>query len=172
MTKLKVGKIIVISFIGLIVTFFVGLGGNFILKAGLPTVVSKAKVDFENRLLVLENNLAAGTISRNDYDSLAEIIRVQKANAEAPDEDLQVSGKLPEWVTRLGISEPENMKFDRVFSDFTSIDNPTEGFNSVSMIYTGRYEIAVKEASRIAAVANLSLGGNFKAKGAPVTKVF
>ena len=60
------------------------------------------------------------------------------------------------------------MKFDQDFSNSTSVADPSEGFNSVSLVYTGSYEKAVEEAAKIAAKAKLSVGGVFKAKGSPV----
>jgi len=168
MTKLKVEKFLVISFIGLFVIFFVGFGGNIVLKAGMPASVSKAEVNFEKRLQILEDNLVTGAISRTEYDSLADILRLQKATSEAVLDENHSPHSMPEWVQKLGITEPQNLKFDQVFSNYTSVDDPTEGFNSVSMVYTGKYADAVAEAAKIAKNANLFNGGNFKVKGSPL----
>jgi len=170
MNKIKIGKIIVISFIGLIVTLFVGLGGNITLNAGLPASDSRSEVNFENRLQTLEDNLVSGTISRIEYDSIIDVLHAQKTLAEALQDESHTPYNIPEWVTRLGISAPNGMKYDQIFSSFTSIDDPSEGFNSVSLIYTGSYDVAVSEAERIAANASLSIAGNLKAKGRPVKK--
>jgi len=169
MTKVKVEKFLVISFIGLIITFFVGFGGNIVLKAGLPVPVTKTDIDFEKRLQSLEDDLAAGNISRQAYDSLAGIIHKQQESRIKLQDDNHYLDKMPDWINSLGIYEPEGMKFDKAFSDFTSVDNPVEGFNSVSLVYTGSYEMAVKEATKLAESANLSVGGVFIAKGSPVS---
>ena len=168
MTKVKVEKILIISFIGLIVTLLVGLGGNIVLKAGLPASVLKTEVNFEKRLQTLEDDLVAGNITRYEYDSVSGIIRVQKLRASALHEDSHNPDRMPDWVNKLGISEPEGMKFDQVFSNFTSAEDPSEGFNSVSLVYTGSYEKATEEAAKIASAAKLSRGGTFRAKGSPV----
>ena len=168
MTKLKVEKFLVISFIGLIVTFFVGLGGNIVLKAGMPASVSKTEVNFEKRLQILEDDLLAGTISKTEFDSMADLLRLQKTTIEAVLDESHKPHKMPEWVMKLGIDEPQNLKFDQVFSNYTSVDDPAEGFNSVSLVYSGTYEQAMAEAARIAQNANLSSGRNFKTKGSPV----
>jgi hypothetical protein len=170
MTKLKVEKIIVISFIGLIVMFFVGFGGNIVLKAGLPSSVAKPEVNFEKRLQLLEDKLASGDITRPEYDSLTDQLRLQIKRSEALQNESHNPDKMPTWVSNLGIREPDGMKFDQVFSNYTSVDNPSEGFNSISLVYTGPYETAIDEASKIAAAAKLSAGGVFKAKGGPVRK--
>jgi hypothetical protein len=167
MTKVKVEKILVISFIGLIVTLLVGLGGNIVLKAGLPASVSKTEVNFENRLQSLEDDLVKGKITRQQYDSLADLLGMQKKRSLALLDESHNPDKMPDWVTKLGIDEPEGMKFDQVFSNYTSIDDPTEGFNSVSLVYKGSYDKAIAEAARIAANAKLSVGGVFRAKGSP-----
>jgi hypothetical protein len=170
MTKLKFEKFLVISFIGLIITFFVGFGENIALKAGSPASVSKTEVDFDQRLKSLEGDFAAGKITRNKYDSLSGIVRAGKERTEAAKGDQQNPDKIPDWVCKLGISEPSGMKFDPVFSNSTSVSDPTEGFNSVSLVYTGSYETAIAEAARIAADAKLSVGAVFIAKGSPLKK--
>ena len=167
MTKVKVEKIIAISFIGLIVTFFVGLGGNIVLKAGRPASVSQTEVNFEKRLLTLEEDLAAGTISKSEFDSMTDVLRVQKSAFEAVINESDKPHNIPEWVSKLGIDKPEKMKFDQVFSNYTSVDDPAEGFNSVSLVYSGGYEQAIKEAERIAKNANLSPGRKFTSAGTP-----
>ena len=168
MIKTKVEKIILISFIGLIVTLIAGLGGNIVLKAGSPATVAKTEVNFEKRLRDLEDDLVTGNINRHEYDSLAETLRIQIKRNEAVNDESHSPDKIPDWVNKLGISEPLGMKFDPVFSDYTSVNDPSEGFNSVSLVYTGTYEKAIEEASRIAANAKLTVGGVLKAIGSPV----
>jgi hypothetical protein len=168
MTKVKIEKIIVISFIGLFVAIFVGLGGNIVLKAGLPASVSKTEVNFEKRLQILEDDLVTGNITRYEYDSLAEQIRLQIKRSEVLQDESHNPDKMPDWVTKLGISEPKGMKFDQDFSNYTSFEDPSERFNSVSLVYNGSYEKAVKEAARIASNAKLTLSRIFEAEGRPV----
>jgi len=168
MTKIKVGKFLVISFIALIITFFVGFGENLALKAGSPASVSKTEVDYDKRIQILEGDLESGKITKHVYDSISDLLRLNKEQLEATTGETRSPDKIPAWVTELGISEPKGMKFDQVFSNSTSIDDPTEGFNSVSLVYTGKYETAIAEAARIASEAKLKVGGIFKAKGSPV----
>jgi len=170
MTKVKVEKVVVISFIVLIGIFLVGLNGNRVLKAGSPDSDPKSEVNIEERLRTLEDELESGKIAKREYDSLANILRVQIRGSEAVENEPHIIDKMPEWVTELGIPEPEGLRFDRDFSSFTSINNPSEGFNSVSLVYTGTYDNAVREAAKIAASAKLSLAGNFVAKGSPSKK--
>lgn len=167
MTKIKIEKFLVISFIGLIITFFVGLGGNIVLKAGLPTSTSVSGVNFEKRLRSLEYELATEQITRHQYDSLVNMLRSQKQQEVALTDKNINPDKMPGWVTKLGITEPSGLKFDPIFSNSTTVDDPSEGFNSVSMVYTGTFEQASSEAAKIASKAKLKLGGVFLAKGSP-----
>jgi len=171
MIKIKVEKILVISFIGFIIPFFVILGGNPSLKAGLPASGPKTEVNFEKRLQSLEDDLVTGNITKHEYDSLSDLLRLQIKGSVALAEENHTFDKIPDWVVKLGISEPEGMKFDQDFSNYTSVDSPSEGFNSVSLVYTGDYDQAIKEAAKIAASAKLVPGGNFKAKGSPVSNL-
>jgi hypothetical protein len=167
MTNFKVEKNIVISFIGLIFVFLVGLGGNIVLKAGSPSSGTKTEVNFEKRLQSLEDDLVAGNISKNEFDSLSNQLHTQLERNAALQDESHNPDKMPEWVSKLGVTEPDGMKFDQVFSNYTSVDDPAEGFNSVSLVYSGSYEKAMKEAARIASDAKLAIGCVFKAKGGP-----
>ncbi len=170
MLKVRIGKILVISFIGLIVAFFVGLGGNFILQAGLPTSVPKTEFNFEKSLQILEDDLDKGTITKHEYDSLSAQLHIKMERRYLLQDERNNPDKMPGWVTKLGITEPDGMKFDPIFSNYTSIDDPSEGFNSVSLVYTGSYEQAIEQAEKIAVSAKLSAGRIFKAKGSPASK--
>jgi hypothetical protein len=170
MLKVRIGKIIVISFIGLIVAFFAGLGGNFILQAGLPTSVPKTEFNFEKSLQILEDDLDKGTITKHKYDSLSAQLHIKMERRYLLQDESHNPDKMPEWVSKLGITEPDGMKFDPIFSNYTSIDDPSEGFNSVSLVYTGSYEQAIEQAEKIAVSAKLSAGRIFKAKGSPASK--
>ena len=171
MAKVKVEKILIISFIGLIITLFVGLGGNIVLKAGLPTSDSKTEVNFENRLQSLEDNLLAGTITKYEYDSLVDELRLLIKRSDALKDENNNPDKIPDWVTKLGLSEPEGMKFDEVLSHYTFLNDPSERFNSVSLVYSGDYDKAVIQAIKLASKAKLIPGRNFRAKGSPVANI-
>ena len=167
MTKTKVEKILIISFIGLIIIFLAGLGGNLVLKAGSPASAVKTEVNYEKRLQTLEDDLLSGKVTKREFDSLSDQLHTQIERTAALQDESHNPDKMPDWVSKLGITEPDGMKFDQVFSNYTSVDDPAEGFNSVSLVYTGSYDKAITEAARIAQSAKLSIGGEFKAKGSP-----
>jgi len=170
MRKIKVEKILIISFIGFIIAFFVIIGGNTVLQAGLPASVSRTEVNFEKRLQSLEDDLVSGSITKHEFDSLSDLLRIQIKRSEALKDENSNPDKIPVWVTKLGISEPFGMKFDEVFSHNNYVTDPSEGFNSVSLVYNGDYAQAVEEAARIAANAKLTSVGNFKTIGSPLRK--
>lgn len=171
MIKVKLEKIIIISFIGLIGIFLAGLSGNIVSKAGQPESTSGPAVNIEERLHDLSAQLEAGKITKQTYDSLSGILRAQVRNMEAVADENHPLEKMPEWVSKLGIKDPEGMKLDLDFSSYTSVNNPSEGFNSVSLIYKGDYETAVREATKMADTLKLAVGGNFEAKGNPREKM-
>jgi hypothetical protein len=137
-------------------------------RQGQNSHTEKTGINFEKRLQTLETELSENKISKTEYDSLAGIIYLQKQKSEVTEEESHSLEKIPEWVNKLGITTPENLKFDPVFSSATYADDPTEGFNSVTLVYTGTFENAAEDAAKIAANANLTIGGNFKSKGSPL----
>jgi hypothetical protein len=78
-------------------------------------------------------------------------------------EDKTIADSLPQWAKQLGLTEPEKLTLVREMSHQTSADDPGEAFNSVTLTYTGNYDTAMTEASRIAKAANLPLSKDFKA---------
>ena len=70
---------------------------------------------------------------------------------------------LPDWAKKLGLSEPKHMQLVPGMSHLTSDMEPAEGFNSVTLVYSGNYDYAMNEASRIAQAAKLPLSKEYKA---------
>lgn len=71
--------------------------------------------------------------------------------------------RLPAWAKVLGLSEPKNMYLVKHSSHLTSAVDPREGFNSVTLVYTGAYENAMNQASHIAKAARLPKSKEYKA---------
>jgi hypothetical protein len=167
MTSKKIAKNILIYFIVLIASVTVVLGGSIILRAGQPTAGTRAETDFDKRLKEAEAGLASNQITRAQYDSIYSVLQRQLKQVQALENEEGLSARIPAWASELGISEPQGMKFDPVFSSETSVSIPAEGFNSVTLIYSGSYSTAVAEAERLAASAGLQQAGDFTAKGSP-----
>lgn len=64
---------------------------------------------------------------------------------------------LPSWAKQLGLSEPIGMVLDQDYSQTTSEYNDNEGFNSVTLVYHGNYEAAMKQSGIIAKKANIPM---------------
>lgn len=71
-----------------------------------------------------------------------------------------VSG-LPSWAMKLGLSEPIGMVLDKDYSQTTSENNDNEGFNSVTLVYHGNYDVAMKQSEIIAKKANIPLSKDY-----------
>ena len=170
MIKLKIEKIFFISFIGSIIVFSALTGGNFVLKASQPVNISNDSFYIEKRLKLLDDQLSSGMITKYYYDSLADYLRMQIKQNSTMKNNLFYVPKMPDWVANLGITAPEGMKYDPMASVFTSVENPTEGFNSVSMIFTGNYDTAVKEAAQLASKAKVKIIRSSAAIGCPANK--
>jgi hypothetical protein len=69
---------------------------------------------------------------------------------------------LPEWAMKIGITLPEGLLFLPNLSKITSIDSSVNKYNSLTFIYVGPYETAMKQAELIASKANVSLNPDFK----------
>lgn len=69
---------------------------------------------------------------------------------------------LPAWAKQLGLSEPIGMVLDQDYSQTTSENNDNEGFNSVTLVYNGNYDVAMKQAGIIAKKANIPLSKDYE----------
>lgn len=69
---------------------------------------------------------------------------------------------LPDWAKELGLSEPRNMQLVTGMSHVTSAVEPGEGFNSVTLVYSGNYDTAMNQAGRIAKAAKLPQSKKYK----------
>lgn len=72
-----------------------------------------------------------------------------------------VSG-LPQWAKQLGLSEPTGMVLDKDYSQITSEDNDNEGFNSVTLVYHGNYDVAMKQSEIIAKKAHIPISKDYE----------
>lgn len=170
MIKQKIEKVIIISFIGLLICIIMGFGSEN-LKPNLAVNASNQNSGVAELLSKFDEGYNAGYISKHAYDSLTEAAIESDQQQNIIDIfDNATKETLPLWVTRLGIIEPERMKKDPILSNSTSSENPSEGFNSVSLVYNGPYEIAVEEAAHIAANAKLYEARSYKAIGSHLRK--
>ncbi len=88
---------------------------------------------------------------------------ISRGTARIITDDHTPATRLPVWAKALGLSEPKKMHLVKNASHLTSAVEPREGFNSVTLVYTGTYENAMSQASRIAKAARLPKSKEYKA---------
>lgn len=69
---------------------------------------------------------------------------------------------LPAWAKQLGLSEPVGMELDKDYSQTTSENNDNEGFNSVTLVYHGNYDVAMKQSEIIAKKARIPISKDYE----------
>ncbi|HJN05958.1 MAG TPA: hypothetical protein QF480_05035 [Bacteroidales bacterium] len=69
---------------------------------------------------------------------------------------------LPSWAKQLGLSEPIGMVLDKDYSQTTSENNDNEGFNSITLVYHGNYDVAMKQSEIIAKKARIPISKDYE----------
>lgn len=115
----------------------------------------------QKELDVLEQQRAEGKISDEEFNVRANEVKDTYGRALAKRDKVTPANGLPQWALQLGLTEPQGLTLDAAFSQVTSVQNKNEGFNSVTLVYTGNYEHAMGEATRIARQAGIPLGKDF-----------
>lgn len=113
--------------------------------------------NMEQQLLELEKMVNSGEISEDEMKKITEKYYGKNDNYEAETKSISSVEKIPLWANQLGLIEPRNMTLVSEKSMMTSINNPSEGFNSITFVYEGQYENALKQAKIIAENANIPL---------------
>ncbi|MDP3444159.1 MAG: hypothetical protein Q8T08_14985 [Ignavibacteria bacterium] len=115
----------------------------------------------QNELDIVEQKRANGELSDAEYSAKSNEIKETYGRALARRDNVKPVSGLPQWANDLGLSEPQGLALDVEFSQITSVENKDEGFNSVLLVYNGNYEIAMREAERIARQARIPLSKDF-----------
>ena len=113
--------------------------------------------NMEQQLLVLEKMANSGEISEDELKKITEKYYGRNDNNETETKSISSIEKIPYWANQLGLIKPRNMKLIPEKSMMTSINNPSEGFNSITFVYEGQYENALKQAKIIAENANIPI---------------
>jgi hypothetical protein len=115
----------------------------------------------ETEVNKVESKRALGEISDAEADRQLLEIKETYGRTIARRSNLNPATSLPQWAQQLRLTEPTGMKLDPDYSQMTTVSNPDEGFNSVLLVYIGDYDLAMKEAARIARIANIPLGKDY-----------
>lgn len=111
----------------------------------------------------VEEDRALGKIDDDEAIERLEAINTKYSRTIAKLANEHPAITLPAWATRLGLTEPAGLTLDKDFSQFTSEDNPEEGFNSVVMVYRGDYQLAMEQAEIIASKAGIPMSSDYAA---------
>ena len=111
--------------------------------------------NMEQQLLDLEKRVNSGEISEEEMKKITDKYYSRNDNYEAAKKSVSNIEKIPFWANQLGLAEPRNMTLVSEKSLMTSINNPSEGFNSITFVYEGQYENALNQAKIIAENANI-----------------
>jgi len=109
----------------------------------------------------VERKRALGEITDEEADKLLIEIKETYGRTIARKSNFNPATSLPAWAQQLRLTEPMGMKLDPDYSQMTRVENPDEGFNSILLVYLGDYNLAMKEAARIAKMANIPLGKDY-----------
>lgn len=103
-----------------------------------------------------------GKISDNEAKRKLAILDSTLGRKVARSTNLHPAKTLPGWARALGLMTPAGMTLDTDYSQMTSAANKDEGFNSVVLVYKGRYNTAMQQAALIAKSANVPLTKEYK----------
>ncbi len=109
----------------------------------------------------VEEGRKKGLIDGDEAQTKTDQIRNKYGRRIARSSNLHPTTKLPLWATRLGLTEPRGLTIDVDYSQSTSESNPVDGYNSVMLVYRGDYGVAMKQAARIASLANIPMSKDF-----------
>jgi hypothetical protein len=108
-------------------------------------------------ILLLFGFLLVGACSSHNRNgnNIESGIAEDSIKASLTSDDKTPATSLPDWAKELGLIEPQNMELVADKSHLTSFDDPAEGFNSITLVYSGIYDTAMQQAFIIARAAKL-----------------
>ena len=116
-------------------------------------LMDSMQMEIEN----VEKELSLGKIDAEQAHQRLNEINKKYGRQIAKNSNYHPATALPQWAKDLGLTEPQGMVLDKDFSQITSEDNDIEGYNSVTLVYKGRYKQAIKQAAIIAAKAHIPM---------------
>lgn len=129
---MKKGNVILVLSIMMATVVFTGCGG--------PTPEEQALQQLE-AMTEIQEGLMSGEISNEQADAMFD--EMQSEVAEEAGRDIK---SFPGWAKTIGFEEPKGLQFVRGEETTESRD----GYNSVTLKYTGDYDVAMAEAEKLA----------------------
>lgn len=155
MNKKKFEKLFIFSLIALFLIVAIGIFRyDTINAAAFGNGFHKAETNYNHETDSADISNYYLKVSETEFDSKANFYKKKSLNSE------NVSNKgnfhSPKWLKNTGFKHPNNLTFEPYLSDYTSVSKTNEGFNSVSLVYTGTYEDALVYANFISDLYNLN----------------
>ncbi|MCD4772348.1 MAG: hypothetical protein K8R41_03065 [Bacteroidales bacterium] len=110
----------------------------------------------------IENKVISGEMTREDANKIAEKLNETYSREIAKRANINPASELPLWAKNLGLCEPNGLILDKDFSKETSVNDPFQAYNSIKLVYTGDYDIAIEQAKIIASKANIPLSKQYQ----------
>ena len=110
----------------------------------------------------IEYSYRNGEISLAEYKFRMAELQDEAARLNLRNSNLASADYLPDWARDIGLSIPSGMKILPEFSHMTSMDDASERFNSITLVYKGNYDTAMIEARRIAGDAGIPMSNTWK----------
>jgi uncharacterized protein (DUF4415 family) len=117
--------------------------------------------EMQNELDKVDNDVSKGNLTEEDAAMIKEKINEEFSHELAKSANVNPARRLPNWARELGLKEPQGLKIDRDISQTTSENNPSEGYNSVLLIYMADYEKAMEQAAIIAKEAGIPMSKDY-----------
>ena len=103
-----------------------------------------------------------GKISSNEAEHRIDVIRTKYSQELVRTGNVTNTIVFPEWAKRIGLRQPENMSMNLKLSQITSANDSIAGYNSINFVYSGSYDVAMKQAKEIAAQAGIPIAKDFQ----------
>lgn len=151
-------KLIYIVFFGLFLILF-GCVRN------VTTSVDDKDINTNEKIMVIQQKLINWEITQEQAQEMTQNIWNYSiediSNTKKFVEAIKIAW-LPDRAKNLWLVEPLWMSLDQDISKITSIDNDTEWFDSVILVYKWDYLKSVEEAARIAQLASIPVSKEFQ----------
>lgn len=117
--------------------------------------------EMQDKMDKIDKDMARGSLSEKEAALKKEKVNEEYSRELAKSANMNPARRLPNWAHELGLTEPQGLRVDRDISQTTSENNPTEGYNSVLLIYYADYEKAMQQAAIIAEKADIPMSKDY-----------
>lgn len=153
-------KLIYIAFLGMFLILF-GCARN----VGVGIDLNTDEKDINQKIMAIQQKLTNWEITQEQAQEMTQNLWNYSMEDISGTQKVLVIPKitgLPEWAKNLWLVEPMWMTLDQDISKITSVNNDTEWFDSVILVYKWDYLKSIDEAARIAQLASVPVSKEFQ----------